>query len=236
MFAVHVPLPPRVDHRALNGEFKRQQTRARILVAATAVCQSRLDSAPALQDVTALAKVSRSTFYNHFTSLDDTLSALGEDLSRRHFEHLSERFEGVTRNAGYIQAMGLRATLLRAVRDRPWARLMIRTAAWTRDGVFSTGILAMLTEGRERGDFQFIDEQVALDQLTGLLTRSFASLHDGVADPLRYIDGAVQAVLQGLGCQPVDCADGLRFSRRLIDAEMLPDVFSSQASTTGSSA
>jgi len=212
------------DHRSLNAALRRTQTRGRILAAVQAICQSSRRGPHALEDVTALGRVSRSTFYNHFDSIDDALAALGEELTQRHLEQITERHEGVSSASWNIQAMGLRATLMQAVHEPGWTRLMVRTAAWTRAGSFSTTLLRLMAEGRERGDFRFADERVALDQLKGLLTQSFASLHEGMTDPLRYIDGAVQAVLQGLGCGPAECTEGLRFSRRILGTEMPPDA------------
>lgn len=206
---------PAPDHRSATADRRREQTRARILSAALAVCAVNLRTLPTVEDIIAKAKVSRGTFYKYFDSLDAVLADLGQDLTRLSLLE-GERFRSVFREKWKSTSVVLRVVLTRALLDRPWAAFVLRTRAWASDGLLGTIVLQDLAEGRERAEYHILDDEAALDVLRGLLDSCIAALHRGVDDPERYIDSVVHMWLQALGCDPARCTEAVSMSRRFL--------------------
>jgi AcrR family transcriptional regulator len=213
------PSPSLLEHRQTNAARKRVQTRDRILQATVAACTADRHRPPLVEDVVDKARVSRGTFYNHFESIDAALAALGEDFTRRNMER-DERVYGLFDEKWKRASVGFRLVYTRALHDPAWASVLVRTAAWVREGAFSDFVLRELTEGRASGQYRVPDERVALDLVRGMLTQGVASLHRGVPDPAAYIDGLVYLVLQGLGCTPQHCVDGVQMSRQFLASDV----------------
>lgn len=218
------------NHRSRNADDKRKQTRERILRALELSCRrSRTHSGSTipLDDLIERARVSRSTFYNHFHSMDVALAALGADLTARHVACLQARFAGGLRDPLQIQAIGLRVALIRALRDPAWADLLVRTGAWQQDGAFSVVLLRKLSEGRRHGTMNIVDEQATLDQLRGLLMQAMTSLRRGVPDAERYIDAVVLGFLKALGDDAAASERALQFSKQLLSPDLLDELMRS---------
>lgn len=218
---------PHGDHRSRNADDRRRLTRERILRGVESVCRRARSSTLALDDIVERAKVSRSTFYNHFDSIDLAVAALGADLAARHVAGLQARFAGGLQDPLQIQAVGLRVALIRALRDPAWADLLVRTGAWAQDGAFSIVILRKLGEGRRSGMMNIVDEQATLDQLRGLLMQAMASLRRGVPDTERYMDAVVLGFLRALGEDAAACDRALRFSKQLLGPDLLDELMRS---------
>ena len=205
------------DHRSANAVKKRGETRARILSAALARCAGNLRNLPTVEDVVDQAKVSRGTFYKYFDSIEEVMAALGQDLTRLALLE-GERFRGVFTEKWKSTSVVLRVVLTRALLDRTWAGFVLRTRGWAREGLLGDIVLQDLAEGRASGEYKILDDEVALDFLRGLLESCISSLHNGVTDPERYIDSTVHMWLQALGFEPSLCLDGVRMSRRFLNA------------------
>ncbi len=203
------------DHRSANADKKRTATRARLLSAALAVCASNLRSLPTVEDIVEKARVSRGTFYKYFDSIEAVLADLGQDLTRLSLLE-GERFRNVFHEKWKSTSVVLRVVLTRALLDRTWAGFVLRTRAWAHDDLLGSIVRQDLAEGLETGEYHIIDNEVALDILRGLLDSCITSLHRGVTDPERYIDGAVHMWLQALGCEQALCTEGVRMSKRFL--------------------
>lgn len=219
------------NHRSRNADDKRKQTRERILRALELMCRRNHTHSGGgtipLDDLIERARVSRSTFYNHFHSMDVALAALGADLTARHVACLQARFAGTLQDPLQIQAIGLRFALIRALRDATWADLLVRTGAWRQDGSFSVVIQRKLSEGQHKGNIKIVDEQATLDQLRGLLMQAMTSLRRGVPDPERYIDAVVLGFIKTLADDAAACARALQFSKRLLSPDLLDELMRS---------
>lgn len=216
------PSPADRDHRSVQAEKKREQTRARLLAAALALCAADLRQLPTIEDIVEKARVSRGTFYKYFDSIEQLLAALGQDLTRLGLVE-GERFRGVFREKWKSTSVVFRVVLTRALFDRTWASFVLRTRAWVHDSLLGSIVLQDLAEGIASGEYRVPDSAVALDFLRGVLESCIATLHRGTEAPDRYIDSAVYLWLQALGVEPALCEQGVAMSRRFIEAAYLPD-------------
>ncbi len=205
------------DHRSVNADKKRSETRTRILGAALAACAVDLRHPPSIEDIVDKARVSRGTFYKYFESVEEVLAALGQDLTRLALLE-GERFRGVFKEKWKSTSVVLRVVLTRAMLDANWAGFVVRTRGWVRDDFLASVVLQDLAEGRASGEYRIHDDRAALDVLRGLLESCIRSLHDGVDAPERYIDSVVHMWLQALGCEPARCEEGVQMSRRFLAA------------------
>lgn len=69
-----------LDHRPAVAAMRREKMRARLIEAAVLVAASKGLEKAAIDDITLQAAVSRGTFYNHFLSVPDLMSAAQEEL------------------------------------------------------------------------------------------------------------------------------------------------------------
>ena len=205
------------DHRSVNADKKRHETKARILGAALAACAFDMQHLPSIEDIIEKARVSRGTFYKYFDSVEAVLASLGQDLTRLALLE-GERFRGVFTEKWKSTSVALRVVLTRAMLDANWAGFVVRTRGWVSDGLLASLVLQDLAEGRASGEYRILDDQAALDVLRGLLESCIRSLHDGVAAPDRYIDAVVHMWLQALGCEPSQCVEGVQMSKRFLSA------------------
>lgn len=205
------------DHRSATADKKRHETRARILSAALAHCVGHSSSLPTVEDVVVRAKVSRGTFYRYFDSIEEALSSLGHDLARLSVLE-NERFRGVFNDKWKSTSVALRALMTRALLDPTWAGLVLRTRGWVGEGVFSQIVLQDLAEGRAKGEYHVLSDEVALDFLIGIIESCVAALHKGVANPEHYIDSVVHTWLQALGIDAQHCRDAVNMSRQFLQA------------------
>ncbi len=209
--------PAQQDHRAINAIKKRSETRTRILSASLAICAGNLRRLPTVEDIVEKARLSRGTFYKYFDSVDEVLAALGQDLTQWALLE-GEHFRGVFTEKWKGTSVVLRVVLTRALLDRTWADFVLRTRGWAREGLLGDIVLQDLAEGRASGEYQILNDEVALDFLRGLLESCIAALHKGVAQPEAYIDGAVHMWLQALGFAPALCIEGVQMSKQFLSA------------------
>ena len=211
------PAEPERDHRSTTADKKRSETRARILSAALSMCVGDRSGLPTVEDVVVRAKVSRGTFYKYFDSIEEALASLGHDLARLSVLE-NERFREVFTDKWKSTSVALRALMTRALLDPTWAGLVLRTRGWVGEGLFSEIVLQDLAEGRARGEYHVMSDEVALDFLIGMIESCVAALHRGVADPEHYIDSVVHTWLQALGIDAQHCREGVTMSRQFLRA------------------
>jgi AcrR family transcriptional regulator len=195
-----------VDHHTRSSERKRFLTRTRLLDAAMRVSVQRGGSKPVIDDVIREAKVSRATFYNHFTSLDEVMAAIGEELSDQMTTDILPLF-GVLVEPWQRIAVGLRLFLLRALLDQTWAAYVTRVDAWPRTTLVARYMALDLRNGKAAGQFHYERIDAVSDFLSGATAHCIQAVAEGVDDPNSYMDASVRLTLTGLGC-----AAGLRES------------------------
>jgi AcrR family transcriptional regulator len=173
--------------------------RTRLLDAAMRVCVRRGGPRPVIDDVIREAKVSRATFYNHFTSLDEVMAAIGEELSNQMttdilplYSELVEPWERVS--------VGCRLFLLRALLDQTWAAYVTRVDAWPQNTLVARYMTLDLRNGKAAGQFHYERIDAASDFLRGATAHCIQAIMEGVDDPNPYMDASVRMAFACLGC------------------------------------
>lgn len=118
--------PLAVDHRTRVGHERRARTRLRIIEAALGVIADLGPDAPVIDDFIRAAGVARGTFYNHFTTTDELLTATSgwlEDGLIRAIQSRIETFEDPVRRI----ATGVRMWLHLARQDPVFCAFVVRS-------------------------------------------------------------------------------------------------------------
>lgn len=200
------------DHRVESAKRKREQMRRRILDATTLVFSQRTDDAPVIEDVVREAKISRGAFYTHFKSLDEALLAASIEANQRMILDILPVYDFL-KEPWQRSAVGFRVFMIRAWQDPKWARFVTRMDAWPHEAGISIHMTNDLLRGKELGQFQFDDVNVANDFLMGASAGCIQAILQGVTDPHACCDAAVRMLMRSLGCSTELQERGVTFSR-----------------------
>jgi AcrR family transcriptional regulator len=120
------PVRKSADHRAQVGRERRARTRQRIVEAALGVIAERGPDAPVIEDFIRAAGVARGTFYNHFKTTDELLTATSswlEDALIDGIESVIGGFDDPVRRV----ATGMRLWLHLSRRDPVFCAFVVRS-------------------------------------------------------------------------------------------------------------
>jgi AcrR family transcriptional regulator len=115
----------KTDHRTRVGRERSARTETRILEAALEVFAEMGPDAPKIDDFVLAAGISRGTFYNHFESVDELLTATSEWTTRELIETIENALEGLEGPALRF-GVGLRLFFAKAQDDPVWCRFVAR--------------------------------------------------------------------------------------------------------------
>lgn len=211
------PTLPVADHRPKVALKKRQLMRAKLLDAAMRVFAASGATAPVIDDVIREADVSRGTFYNYFTSLDEVLVAIGQALNNQMTTDILPVYDVLTQPRQRV-ATAFRLFMLRAVLDPLWAGFVTRVDAWQHTSLVAEYMSRDLENGQACGAFQLARIDAATDFLMGASAHAIQALRQGVEAPDAYMDEAVRMALRSLGCSAVECEEGMAFARDYLKA------------------
>jgi AcrR family transcriptional regulator len=200
-----------MDPRLKAYERKRFLMRSKLLEAALRVYVRRGGPRPVIDDVIREAKVSRTTFYNHFNSLDEVMAAIGEELSNQMTTDIFPLYSVLVEPWQRI-SVGFRLFLLRALLDQTWAAYVTRVDAWPHDALVARYMAFDIQTGKASGQFRYERIDAVSDFLRGASARCIQAIMEGVDDPNRYMDDSVRMTLAGLGCTTALCEKGVTFS------------------------
>lgn len=185
---------------------KRERTRLSLLEAAVAVFAERGVDSATIQDVTQVARVAAGTFYNHFKSKDELLSALalwiGDGFCQRIVESYAHIEDGAER-----MAIGNRRYIQLAIDTPQWALLLLQlvAAAPEASARIAEYSLADLRLGLKQKRFHVANERAALDLIGGTIGSAMRSVATGGAPAsskrVGYDTAIATLVLQGLGME-----------------------------------
>jgi AcrR family transcriptional regulator len=160
---------------------KRERTRKKILEAAFALIGNEKGLTVRIEEVCAAAEISRGTFYNYFTSLEQLFEVLAIELS-----HDLNRALVATWNETLSHAEGANAAIQHylnyARRDPAWAWAMVHLSAF--GPTFGTeaweACYRSIEKGIEAGEFDVPSATVGRDLMTGtVLATVRTTLHSG---------------------------------------------------------
>lgn len=187
------------DHRSRRAAERRKQTRAKLLESAMRVFSQKGPQAAVIDDVVALAGMTRGSFYNYFQTNEELLAAVAEAVGDELLRAIDPLVQ-LHKDPVHRVACGARL-LLHAVLACP--QLGSFLAGLPRPSIDShlagIGFLARdITDGIEQGKFPHITHRVAMDLVIGVL---FCAAHSLSRGPLQddYPEAIVRAMLLGLG-------------------------------------
>lgn len=185
--------------RAEIGERRRAKMRERLVAAGARVIAERGSQKATIDDFVTEAKVSRGTFYNHFTTREQMLEALwtvrGHDpfaeilLACRQIAGPAEHFSAVTR-----------LVLRQAMRDSTWGWLVVALSAEreTVNGDLREYPMPDLIAGETAGVFHYDDLACAADMVVGTVRANLQALLKEKRAPL-YAESSTKLLLLALG-------------------------------------
>lgn len=183
------------DHRVRVAKDRRERMRKKLL---NAILVSYSNKEQSIESVIAEAAVSRATFYKYFTSLDDALDKLGEELKDEIINSIGSLI-GNTTSALNRMTAGIQVFLLKGVMDPHWAGFVAQTSYMSRDVLLRGMIAEDLLAAQRQGDIEFDDIHVATTLVLGTLMQAIDYLvHTG--DRRRsYVEGLNITILRALG-------------------------------------
>jgi AcrR family transcriptional regulator len=154
---------------------KRERTRKKILDAAFGLIGTE-SVAVRIEQICAAAHVSRGTFYNYFTSLEQLFEVLAIEISHESNSALLATLDGFRSHAEAANA-AIQCWLEHAQRDPAWGWTMVHLSAFGPS--FGAGswnaCYCSIAKGIEAGEFDVPDATVGRDLMTGTVLAAVRS-------------------------------------------------------------
>ena len=188
-----------VDAEALTG--KRRQTRRRLLESTFKLIGNERGMQVRIEEICADAKVSRATFYNYFTSLEELFASLTFELSHDFNSALIATLQTMTSRSEGVNA-AVQHYLKNARRDPAWGWAMVHLSAhgplFGAENYQACGMT--IAAGMKAGEFDIPNMQLGRDLLMGTLLASMITLlREGGSGPRSQSRHVAQHVLRALG-------------------------------------
>ncbi len=206
---------PKEDFRVRSARRKRERMSAHLLKSVLAVYPGEDSRTPAvIDDVVRHAEVSRGTFYNHFTSLEQAIERLASQLA----DELAASYVAV-----YAQltdpklhaVTGFQLYLSRAHLDPHWGTFVGHLNQISRRDGLLMHIRIDLEAGAAAGVFVIRDMDAALDLIIGAKVEAIRRLV--VAGGSRqYIETMASMMLRALGVAPAEADRAAEEGGRLL--------------------
>lgn len=199
---------------------KRDRTRDDILVAAQILLKKYNVSDIKIRQITEIAGLVHSSFYNYYSDVDELISDLGSLLGAT---HVSEMTKIVSVNDGpAIRFARITRQTLRIVLQEPFfGRLMFDCLPIDRLVTeLRLSLIRDIQEGASLGIFEVPDIDVAVSLTSGAIMGLALDLHRGSFPPSK-IDDATLRLLVGLGLAPSEAA---RLALEPFDAPRPPEL------------
>lgn len=198
-------IEPSENHRTRVGAQRREKARARLLESALLVFSRKGPEAAVIDEVIALAGMSRGSFYNYFRTNEELLEAAVEAITNE-LLCLIDPLVQLCEDPVVRIACGTRL-LLQTVRQYPLLGAFLSRLHWPTAGDNLVGI-AFLGRDIEVGFTQkrfACSQRVAFDLVVGAMFGAVGSLVRGGL-PDDYPEQIVEALLRGLGIDEQETA------------------------------
>ncbi len=187
------------ERRAEIGRERRARTRARIIAAAFEMLGTEKGLLTRIEDIVDKAGVTRATFYNHFTGMEDLREALTHEVTHEFLEAVTGTISSIP-NAARRSAFAVRFYLHRARQDKRWGWSMLNMSASGQIFGAETYRQAERTigEGMADGVFPIASSRLGRDLLLGTTLTAMGSLVSQDM-PEDYPEQIAGQILFGLG-------------------------------------
>ena len=179
---------------------KRERTRGKILEAAFGLIGNERGLTVRIEEICAAAGISRGTFYNYFTSLEQLFEILAIELSHDLNRALVATFQGEVRTHAEGSNFAIRHYLEYARRDPAWAWAMVHLSAY--GPAFGAeaweACYDAIDKGIEAGEFDVPNATVGRDLMTGTVLATVRTVLRGGGGESQPRDVAYH-VLRALG-------------------------------------
>ncbi len=211
------------NHRIRVGRERRDKMRKRLLLAVMSSYSQREGFVtPVISDVIRVADVSRATFYAHFETMDEAISAVGQDLLEE-MMHSLEAFFRRSEDPLLRLAMGMQIFLLRSVTDPIWGAFVARTNYLPLDTYLCRTIANDLTNARKLHYVNFKDLEAASSVYIGAMMEAIRRLVKTDERSRGYVEELAVIVLSGLGV-PHEKAQDVVEDRAIFIRGLAPDT------------
>jgi len=148
---------------------KRERTRKKILEAAFGLIGHEKGLTVRIEEICAAARVSRGTFYNYFTGLEQLFEALAIELGHDLNRALVSTFDAEVRSHAEGSNAAIQHYLNHARRDPAWAWAMVHLSAFgpTFGAEAWEACYDAIAKGIEAGEFDVPNATVGRDLMTG---------------------------------------------------------------------
>jgi AcrR family transcriptional regulator len=188
------PARKTVDHRTRVGRERRARTRQRIIEAALGVIAERGPDTPVIEDFIRAAGVARGTFYNHFETTEELLTATSSWLEDGLIESI-ESVIGAFDDPVLRAATGMRLWLHLSRQDPVFCAFVVRTRF--RGASVERTLALDLGAGLRSGRLMAPSAELARDLVVGMIREAQARMMDTPV-PATYPDDVVRLVLRAL--------------------------------------
>jgi AcrR family transcriptional regulator len=187
------------ERRSQEATARRERTRAKLLDAAFRLIGHERGLSVRIEEVCVAAQVSRGTFYNYFSSMDELFAALSFELLHEFNRSVFATMNRMQDSAERTNA-AMRYYLERARRDPQWGWAMIHISA--NGPLFGAETFAhalkTVKEGINRGEFDLKDPEFGRDMILGTVFSSMRRLlRDG--GPASVPETVARHILRSLG-------------------------------------
>lgn len=189
-----------IARRAEIGQEKRARTRAAVLEVAFELLGRERGLTTRIDEICAEAGISRGTFYNYFTGMEELLDSLSYELNHEFNRGVTAILQ-TRQSAAERSGMAIRYYLERARKDRKWAWAMVNVSAGgapifgreTYDQAQRT-----IEQGIASGEFELTGPNSGRDLLLGTtLAAMVTQLRNSPSST--YPVSVTRHVLQGMG-------------------------------------
>lgn len=204
------------NHRTRVAADKRQKMRRKLIECALVVFSRKGVDAAVIDEVIALAEVSRGTFYNYFKSNDELLAAVVQDMGSELF-WLIEQVVGEAKNPLERISSAIRLTL-RTARSYPqFGNFFLRSnvTANPSDSLAHQFLMRDLGAAAAAGKLKYAPSAVLLDMIVGAALGGTQAILSRADAPPDYAEQLVFHVLLGLGLSPAS-------AQKLVALPLLP--------------
>lgn len=194
------------ERRAQIGRERKARTRARILAVTFDIFGRENGLYARVEEVCETAALTRKTFYNHFSGMEELREALTWEVAHDFLMAVTASLDRMP-DAGQRAAAAIRYFLERGRVNPRWAWSIVNLSA--NGVVFGAETFEQarktVAEGIASGVFRPGDERTGRDLVLGAtLSALFTQLREDTAED--YPAKVALAVLQGLGCSPAAAA------------------------------